>query len=531
MINWMKPGIYSSDRPWYAWLIHANLTLLTLITGAAVIAPNVAGTLIRGALSLSSDEMRWVGIGYIMVLGLVLPLGVWLAERFGYKRLVFIGAIIFILGCILSATCWDFYSCLLGRNLLGIGAGIVLPLSNSILVKIFPKQKLSAAIALYIGFGFGVASGAGYLLGGYCAQYLTWQAIFVVLAFSSLPSLAMVWLFHEETPPNPEERFDFLGFFFFVLFIGSLLLVVNSGKAEWNTGGWTSPFIITTSIIGLLGLIALIPWELKREQPLILFSLLKTHSFSLGAISVAFTAVVIYVVMTIGPILTIGFLQYDFWHGGLIIAPIGVTMGLLSVVVALLTHKIGIRWITLTGMLLLGIGCYINTDYTLYSSHQEFIWIYNLRAAGIALALGPATALAMSEIPAALAGPASILVTLFRQMAGTIGTAGTEALMIERTLFHNQVFGMRMSPVSPRLQQVVERISDHLVHNTGAAPEEAKETALALIRKNVVTQSQITSMNDAFYLIGIVVFVITVFLFLEMMKNRFLAKKRETGME
>lgn len=521
MMNWKQPNVFPSTHPFYPWLIHLNLTFLTMITAIAVVAPNVAGTLIRGALQLSSDEMRWVGIGYIMMLGLILPLGVWLAERFGYKKIIFMGTIIFILGSLLSAFCWEFYSCLLGRNLLGIGAGMILPLANTILVQVMPRKNLAPALALYIGFGFGVAAGLGYVIGGFFSQYVDWQMIFLFITAASLPSLVLIAILHQETESKKESRFDFIGFFFFILFIGSLLLVINSGKAEWNTDGWTSPFIVTTSAIGLIGLILLIPWELKHPQPLILLPLLKTHSFTLGSISVAFGAIVTYVTMTIGPILTIQYLKYDFWTGGLIIAPIGLTIGVLAVVGAWLTKIIDIRWITLFGLLLLGIGCYINVDYTLYSSHKSFLWMYNIRAAGIAFALGPATALAMSEIPKALAGPASILVILFRQVTGTIGTAATETVITQRTQFHNQIFGARMDIQSPRIQQVVNHLSDRFLQNGGAAsPEEAQEMALGVIRENVIIQSQITSLNDAFYIIALLIFGVTVLLFLEMISNK-----------
>jgi len=516
-VNWKKPGIIASDKPLYPWIILFNTTFISFVASIIAVGPNVEGLTIRGALHLSSDEMRWVSIGFIMMLGGVLPLGIWMAERFGYKVLFFIGTVIFTLGCVGSAFPWDFYSCLAGRVIMGLGGGIVFPLANSLIAKVFPKQTLPVALALYIGFGFGVGSGAGYFLGGYCAQYIGWQSLFLISAFLCVPSLFLTWLFHEESDPKPEEKFDYWGFLFFVVFVSCLLIVINSGKAEWNTEGWTSPFILTASMIGLIGLVLLLYYERTHPHPLILFSLLRSHSFLLGTLSVAFTGIMVYVTMTMAPVLTVELLRYEPYMGGLVLLPVGVMIGAGSVAVVLLSKRVGIRWLSIIGMSLLAIGCYLNADYTLYSSHGQFQWQFNVRAVGIAFALGPATALAMSAIPKSLAGAASILVVLGRQIGGTIGTAAAEAIMVQRAVFHDQIFGNSINPESPRFQEVSARVQDHLVQQTGAAPLDAAEQAMALLRQNVQTQSAITSFNDAFLLIGSIIAVITVLLFVELL--------------
>ncbi len=517
MISWDRPGIISSARLVYPWLIWLNVTFISLITGVIAVAPNVAATAIRGDLCLSSDEMLWVSIGFIMMLGLVLPLGIWLAEKYGYKKLFFIGTVIFILGLIAASQAKSFIPFLAGRMIEGIGGGFIFPMSTALLVKVFPKKTLSIALALYIGFGFGLGAGLGYFMGGFCTQNWGWQSIFIVSAFFSLPSLVLTWLLHEETEKKPEETFDHLGFLYFTLFFGALLVVVNSGKARWNTEGWTSPFIITFSAVGLIGLILLLYRELKCPKPLVLFSLFKSESFLLGSISVAFTAIIVYVTMTLAPVFTIVYLNYEFYQGGLFLVPIGFSIACGSILAAWLIKTVGVRWLTIIGMTLLAIGCYFSSGMTIYSSHAQIQWLFNIRAFGVGLALGPATAFALSEIPKNLAGPASILVTLFRQMGGTLGTAAAETIIIQRTPYHNDIFGTRIDPAAPRFQEVIEGLQSRLVDQVGVEPELALEQAAALIRKNAITQAKMASFNDAFFLIGMIIAAITFFLLVELL--------------
>jgi hypothetical protein len=135
---------------------------------------------------------------------------------------------------------------------------------------------------------------------------------------------------------------------------------------------------------------------------------------------------------------------------------------------------------------------------------------------GIALSLGPATALALSEIPIALSGAASVLIILARQVGGTIGSLCAQVAVIERQEFHNEMFGAQVNATSPVFQEVNRHLQTHLMRNTGAMPGEAVVQAEALVRGNVLTQSHATSINDAFFMLGIILLVITLGLILEM---------------
>ena len=119
------------------------------------------------------------------------------------------------------------------------------------------------------------------------------------------------------------------------------------------------------------------------------------------------------------------------------------------------------------------------------------------------------------EIPKALSGAAAVLIILCRQIGGTLGTLGADVIVIERTIFHGNRFGAQMEMMSPRLEQVVERLQTHLVHSVGAVPEEAKTQALDIIRRNVMIQAHATAINDAFLILGAILGVITLGLIIE----------------
>jgi DHA2 family multidrug resistance protein len=464
---------------------------------------------------LSDDDRRWIGISFIMMLGVSLPYGIWLAERFGYKKIFFIGGCIFLFGSLLNSLSFDFWSLLISRAVAGAGAGALFPISLAIIDQNFPKNLLNIAIPLYVGLGIGGATCLAYLASGYLVQYLSWQSFFFLCFLLTIPPLIVTWLFHSETEPQKQEKFDYWGYLAFIVFIANLFLILNSAKAEWNTEGWTSNFILTSAALGVLGFLAFIFIELNHPNPIIHFKLFKKRTFFLGCVTIGFVGAVLYATLVFSVVFFDFDLHYEKHRIGLFLAPQGFAFGFFAAIVAALSKKISIRLLTLIGMALVTVSCFMNSYITIYSSHSQLAWMWYLRYIGIGLSLGPATAFALSEIPVKLSGAAAVLIIFARQVGGTLGTLGTDLITIVRTVFHNARFGAQVDVMGPRFEQVSARLQAHLVHDVGMAPQEAQSEAIALIRNNVMTQSHATSINDAFYIYGIILGTITAALIIE----------------
>lgn len=473
---------------------------------------------------LSADNERWIAISFIMMLGISLPYAIWLAERFGYKILFFMGGVVFLCGSLLNALSFNFTSLLISRAIAGAGAGALFPLSVAIINQNFPKNLLHIAVPLYIGIGFGGATCLAFLSAGYLVQYISWQSLFLLCFFLSFPSLIITWLFHVETEAKTDEKFDYWGYATFISFIASLFLILNSAKAEWNTEGWTSPFILTCTAIALISLIALIPLELNHQNPIINFELFRVKTFFLGCVSLFSVGAVLYTTQLLSVVFCDFDLQYEKHTIGLFLTPQGFSFGFFGSLVAIISKKISIRLLTLIGMSLVAISCFMNSYITIYSSHEQLLWMWNLRSIGIGLSIGPATAFALLDIPKTLSGAAAILIILSRQIGGTIGTLGANVIIAERTVFHNDRFGSQIDITSPRFEQVASRLQTHLTHDVGTVATEAKNQAIDIIRRNIMIQSHATAINDAFLVLGTILSIITAALIIEALWSAYTKK-------
>lgn len=524
--SWNTPIFLKEGHPLLPWFILANVTYISLISVFSATGGFVADSTIRGALRLSSDDLQWISISFIMMLGIILPYAIWLAERYGYKRMFFVGTLIFLLGSFLNSLAYDFYSLLISRALAGMGAGALFPISLAVIDRTFPKERLTLAISLYIGLGFGGGTLVAFLAGGYLVQYLSWQSVFWMCGILSLPVLVATWLFHAETEEKKNRPFDFWGYGAFILFISTLLLILSSAKAEWNTQGWTSPFILTCEALAVIGFIGWIVIELNVKSPLVDLSLFKIRSYMLGCTSLFFVGAALYA----NQILDVNFLdqnlKYEKHMVGLYLAPQGLIFGLMGASVAFLTKKIDIRILTLLGMALVSLSCWMGMFVTIYSSHAQMQWVWGVRMFGVGCVVGPATAYALSEVPKALGGAAAVFIILCRQIGGTLGSLAANVITVQRSVLHAERFGTQINPMSPRFEQVISNLQQHLVHQGGQTPQDSRELALGLVQENLITQATVVAMNDAFFVLGILLALITLGVACDMFYRQFKLKPR-----
>lgn len=518
--SWDTPRGIDPKGRLFPWLILANTTLATFIGGGSAVAGFIADSNIRGALQMSSDDLQWISISFIMMLGIILPLAVYLAERFGYKRIFFAGIAMLAFGSLLNGLAFSFHTFLFSRMLAGAGAGALFPLSIAIINQNMPPSRMPLAMALNVAFAFGFGNALGYYLSGYLCQWVGWQYAFIAFFILGLPVLLATWIIHPETPPKKDRTFDGIGYLLFTLFLSALLVALNSAKSKWNTGGWTSTPILSCLAICVVCFILLLIWEARHPQPIIPLELFKIRSFSLGMFAVIMVGATLYASQIYAVDFFDGALHYQKQTIGARMAAQTLYLGFVSTAVAVLSKRLNILLITVSGLTILAITCFLQMNVTLYSDPAKYQWLLNVRMIATAISLGPATAMALREVPQALGGAASMLVTFARQVGGTIGVVAFYDVIYDRTIFHSQMFGAQVDMNNPRLHQTLRGVEWHLQRNCGSLPSESAAQATELFRDNVALQSQVTGVSDIFYAMGWIIAAATMFLILEALMAR-----------
>ncbi len=266
------------DNPTYRWLVLVGVMITTFMAVLDVTIVNVALPKLMSSFGVPVDKVEWVLTAYLLVFGVMLPTSGWLADHLGYKLVFLLGVLLFTVGSFLCSLAWDFNMLIAFRVLQGAGSGILMPVGMAILTREFPPEQRGIALAFWT-----VAASASVSLGpaagGYLIDNYSWHAIFDVNVPVGIFGMAALMIILRERKAATTRSFDVIGFLSLTIFLTFLLLALSNGNSAWNTGGWTSNYILTCLALSVIGLVVFLITEFTVEHPLIELNLLEQFQF------------------------------------------------------------------------------------------------------------------------------------------------------------------------------------------------------------------------------------------------------------
>ena len=264
------------------WGIGILLAMANFLAVLDVSIANVSVPTIAGNLGASASQGTWVITSYAVAEAIMVPLTGWLANRFGAVR-VFVTAMLGF-GCF-SALCGlagTLNMLVFFRVMQGFCGGPLMPLSQTLLMRIFPKEKQAAAMGLWAMTTL-TAPIAGPMLGGVLCDNLGWQSIFwvnVPIAACCAPILYRMLRKHETE--TVRVRVDAIGLGLLVLFVGSLQLMLDLGKEhDWFESG----LITGLGVTAVVGFAAFMIWELTEKDPIVDLKVFRHRGFAAACLT------------------------------------------------------------------------------------------------------------------------------------------------------------------------------------------------------------------------------------------------------
>ncbi|HAF41564.1 MAG TPA: MFS transporter [Sphingobium sp.] len=260
-------------------LAMSNFMVVLDLTIANVSVPHIAGN-----LGIAPDQGTWIITSYAVAEAICVPLTGWLAARFGVVRvftLAMIGFGFFSLICGLSMTLGMIVAARVGQ---GICGGPIMPMSQTLLMRIFPPETRSRAMGLWAMTTL-LGPAMGPIIGGYISDNWSWHWIF----FINLP-IAVLCVFAAQALLRPVETdtarvpIDKMGLFLLVFWIGCLQVMLDIGRDhDW----FADTTIVILAVLAAIGFLAFIIWELTEEHPVVDLRVFRHIGFSSGVFSLA----------------------------------------------------------------------------------------------------------------------------------------------------------------------------------------------------------------------------------------------------
>jgi len=505
------PGKRGGVNP---WIIAMTVMLATFMEVLDTSVANVSLPNIAGSLSASVDEATWVLTSYLVANAIILPMGGWFSMLLGRKRFYMICVGLFTVSSFLCGLAPSLTMLIVFRIMQGIGGGALQPISQAILVESFPREKHGMAMAVY-GMGVVVAPVVGPTLGGWITDNMTWRWIFFINIPVGILSLLLTGALISDPPYLVRKalnavRVDYAGFALLALGLGSLEVVLDEGQREdW----FNSNFIVMFAIVTVFALIAVVWWELRHENPIIDFRILKERNFALATLSMLVLGFVLYGSTTLLPLLMQTLLGYTALLSGLVLSPGGIAICVCMPIVGVLLRKFQARWLVIFGVLVSAAGLYLMSGFNLQIDYATAVRGRVVQSLGLAFLFVPISTMAFALIPRERTNYAAGLFNLARNIGGSSGIATVTTLLARRSQVHQQVLASHMTSLDAPMRDALAHTTQ-MMQAHGASLPDAAAQANGLLYGTLVRQSSMLAFADAFRVMAVLFLIIVPFMFL-----------------
>ena len=371
---------------------------------------------------VSATTVQWLTSGYTLAEAVIVPLSAYFVGRFSTRRLFGGGIGVFTIGSLLAALAPAFPVLLVARVMQAIGAGILIPMSVSLVTVIFPRERRGSAMGL-ISLAIGFAPAIGPVLGGLLVDTAGWRALFLLVAVLGF----LVFLFGMKALVNYE------GFERYQLDVPSVaLMACGMVCLLYGISSTTSADVIAVPIVlivvGVALLAVFVVRQLKLEQPMLKVTVLTTYEFRTNVLTVMLLQASLIGCGVILPLYVQNVLGYSATVSGLIMLPGAVLGAIAGFVSGRLYDRYGVRGLAVIGvtiLLLSGIGM---TTLGIDSSAVYVMLMYSGLAFGVQMLTTPMNTWGINSLDNSLIQHANSLLNSLNQVASSIGTALLTAL-------------------------------------------------------------------------------------------------------
>jgi EmrB/QacA subfamily drug resistance transporter len=440
------PPPVTDRRRWLVLAVVCLAVFVTLLDGTIV---NIALPSLAVHLNASNGQLQWVVDAYLLVFtGLLLASGS-LGDKFGRKRAMIIGLVLFGATSAFAASTSSIGGLITGRALMGVGGALIFPATLAIITNVFidPTERAKAIGAWTAVTGMAVA--AGPIAGGWLLEHFWWGSIFLV----NIPITVLVAGAAIVVVPESRERLaprlDVVGLVMSIAAITSLVYtIIEAPGWSWLSGRTLGGFAVAAVLI-----VAFVAWELRVEHPMLPVSIFQNRRFTAASLSItaAFFALFGFIFLITQYFQLVR--SYGPLEAGVRTLPVAFTIGISSTIAPRIVQRAGTTAVVRTGLLLFAAGlAWVGLRAGLHTSYLEIAGQMVFLGSGMGLSTAPATESIMGSLSREKAGVGSAVNDTTRELGSTLGVAVIGSIFSSVYLHHLDHAGGVYAGLDPAAQ-------------------------------------------------------------------------------
>jgi len=418
-----------------------NLTLLTLGVSLAVFMnildtsiANVAIPTVAGDLAISPNQGTWVITSFTVSMAIFLPLSGWLGRRVGEVRLFITTTLLFSLLSLACGLAPSLSTLVLLRVLQGAVAGPMIPLSQSLLMQNYPKEKHGTALSIWSTVAV-VAPVAGPLLGGWITDNYNWPWVFYINVPIGLVAAWITWRILRGRETELERRpIDRVGLGLLTVGVAALQIMLDKGNdLDWFSSRTIQGLAVTAAV----ALSFFVAWELTEENPIVDLTLFRQRNFTVATIAISLGYLTYFANVVVFPLWLQTEMGYTATQAGIASAPIGVLAVVIAPFMGLIMRRFDLRLLVTGSFVTFGAVSFWNAGFTTGVTLPQLMLPRLIYGAAMPFFFVPLMSMAFAGLaPQRMAG-ASGLINFLRMLGAGFGASLGISIWDRREALHD----------------------------------------------------------------------------------------------
>lgn len=373
---------------------------------------------IMSELHIDANQAQWLTTAFLLTNGVLIPVTAFLIERFSSRSLLIAALLIFAAGTLLGALAPSFSFLLAARVIQAGGAGIMMPLMQTVMLTIYPPERRGAAMGM-TGLVIAFAPAIGPSLSGWIIDHFSWRHLFyLVFPLAVAVLIAAVFLMKNVTAQQ-EAKVHVPSIILSTLGWGGLLY----GFSMVGRDGWSDPAVIGSLLAGSISLALFIRLQLRMDRPLLEFRVFCFRIFTLTTLLSVVGFALMIGAETLMPLYAQHVRGFTALESGALMLPGAILNGIMSPISGRIFDRVGGRGLTIGGFALIVLSMVLFLNIGMSTSLLYIAGAFALMMTGISMSMMPLMTAGMNALPPHLIPHGTAMGNTIRMVGGSIGTA------------------------------------------------------------------------------------------------------------
>ncbi|RCW73166.1 MDR family MFS transporter [Saliterribacillus persicus] len=424
---------------------------------------------IMNEMGITANSAQWLTTIFMLVNGIMIPISAFLIDRFTTRQLFITAMSVFAFGTLFCALAPNFPLLLTGRVIQSMGAGVMLPLMQTVFLMIFPINKRGAVMGL-VGLVISFAPAIGPSLSGWVTEHYSWRVLFYIILPIAIIDIIIAAVVMKNVTEVKKPRVDVISIILSSFGFGGLLY----GFTSAGNNGWGSWITITVLLVGAISLTTFILRQLKLEHPMLEFRVFKYSIFPLTVAVGMISFMGLIGVETLIPLYMQEARDFTAFESGLVLLPGALLTGILSPITGRIFDRIGARWLAIVGLSMMTIGTLLFTNLDENTSLTYMSVVFAMRMLGVAMVMMPIATAGLNQLPKRLIAHGAAMDNTMRMVASSIGTAILVSVMTTATASAEkgatqpfpEIYGANMAFIALAIITVIGLVLSFFIKNS-----------------------------------------------------------------